>query len=71
MWHYLLHNFILFCTTDDGWWLIWNMSWLNMNFKNIVWFIKVIIIIVIIILISSYYPALFSLSRVLQVYSTK
>ena len=41
MWHYLLHNFILFCTTDDGWWFIWNMSWLNnMNFKNIVWFIK-------------------------------
>ena len=25
----------------DGWWFIQNMSWLNnMNFKNIVWFIK-------------------------------
>ena len=31
------------CTTDDGLWFIRNMFWLNnMNFKNIVWFIKAI-----------------------------
>ena len=52
MWHYLLHNLILFCTTDDGWWFIRNMSWLtNMNFKNIAWFVKAITIIIIIIII--------------------
>ena len=36
--HYvtLLHNFILFFTTDGGCWFIRNMAWLNnVNFKNI------------------------------------
>ena len=38
---YCKTSFYLICTTDDGWWFIWNMSWLNnMNFKTIVWFIK-------------------------------
>ena len=45
-------HFILYRKTDDGWWFIRNMSWLNsMNFKNTVSFIKAIIIIIIIIII--------------------
>ena len=46
---------IIYCITSFyfvqltmGWWFIRNMSWLNdMNFKNIVWFIKAIIKIII------------------------
>ena len=41
--HYVFHNVISVIsqrTTDDGWCFIRNMSWLKMNFKNIVWFIK-------------------------------
>ena len=45
-------HFIFHCTTDNGWWFIQNMFWLNhMNFKNIVWFIKVTSLLLLLLLL--------------------